>query len=147
MVGHPLYEIAIDEERTTLNTFLDEIEKLYRKLGMEIEVGDNQRVYCLDTAFEGDGCRRILNAIAQSPLRSVSPCQPNEASNCMASQTAIALRSVWRPSTALPPTPEMLGWGTGCVKTGTALCRCIAVEQGHPPCSAWFSTMPPPISI
>jgi hypothetical protein len=46
-------------EPISLNAFLDEIEKLCRKLGIEIEVGEDQRVYCvgvklgkLDTAFE-----------------------------------------------------------------------------------------------
>jgi hypothetical protein len=40
-----------------LNTFLDEIEKLCSKLGIEIDVGDDQRVYCvgvrLSTAADG----------------------------------------------------------------------------------------------
>jgi hypothetical protein len=46
-------------EPITLNAFLDEIEKLCRKLGIVIEVVDDQRVYCvgvklgkLDAAFE-----------------------------------------------------------------------------------------------
>ena len=30
-----------------LHKFLDEIEKLCSKLGIEIEVGEDQRVYCL----------------------------------------------------------------------------------------------------
>ena len=30
------------------SAFLDELEKLCRKLGIEIEVGDDQRVYCLN---------------------------------------------------------------------------------------------------
>ena len=30
-----------------LNAFLDEIEKLCGKLGIQIEVGEDQRVYCL----------------------------------------------------------------------------------------------------
>jgi hypothetical protein len=31
-----------------LNRFLDEIEKLFRRLGIAIQVGDDQRVYCLN---------------------------------------------------------------------------------------------------
>jgi hypothetical protein len=36
-----------------LNSFLDEIEKLLRKLGIGIEVGDDQRVYCLGVKLGG----------------------------------------------------------------------------------------------
>jgi hypothetical protein len=35
-------------EPLALRAFLDEIERLYHKLGIEIEVGDDQRVYCLN---------------------------------------------------------------------------------------------------
>jgi hypothetical protein len=35
-----------------LNSFLDEIEGLCRKLGIKIEVGDDQRVYCLGVKIE-----------------------------------------------------------------------------------------------
>ena len=37
-----------------LNAFLDEIEMLLRKLGIEIEVGDDQRVYCLGIRLAAD---------------------------------------------------------------------------------------------
>jgi hypothetical protein len=38
------------EELTPLgvDAFLDELEKLCRKIGIETQVGDDQRVYCLD---------------------------------------------------------------------------------------------------
>jgi hypothetical protein len=35
-----------------LNRFLDEIEKVCSKLGIEIEVGSDQRVYCLNVKIE-----------------------------------------------------------------------------------------------
>jgi hypothetical protein len=34
-------------EPIALNAFLDQIEKLCERLGIEIEVGDDHRVYCL----------------------------------------------------------------------------------------------------
>ena len=34
------------------SAFLDELEKLCRKLGIEIEVGDDQRVYCLNVKLK-----------------------------------------------------------------------------------------------
>jgi hypothetical protein len=37
-----------------LDAFLDEIEKLFRKLGIEIRVGDDQRVYCLGITLAAD---------------------------------------------------------------------------------------------
>ena len=37
-----------------LSAFLDEIEKLLRKLGLEIEVGDDQRMYCFGVMLGSD---------------------------------------------------------------------------------------------
>ena len=52
------------------SAFLDELEKLCRKLGIEIEVGDDQRVYCLNvTAQNGRGgrpCKRSLNGESEA---------------------------------------------------------------------------------
>jgi hypothetical protein len=36
-----------------LAEFLDEIEKVFGKLGIEIKVGENQRVYCLRVKLGG----------------------------------------------------------------------------------------------
>ena len=35
-----------------LSRFLDEIEKLCRKLGIDVEVGEDQRVYCLNVKID-----------------------------------------------------------------------------------------------
>ena len=46
--------------------FLDELEKLCRKLGIETKVGDDQRVYCLNVKVAAD----LMQAarLAQSEL-------------------------------------------------------------------------------
>ena len=48
-----------------LNAFLDVIEKLLRKLGIEIEVGDDQWLYCLDPrlAAAASSARRPLGLL------------------------------------------------------------------------------------
>ena len=38
-----------------VDAFLDELEKLCRKIGIETKVGDDQRVYCLDVRVTAKG--------------------------------------------------------------------------------------------
>jgi hypothetical protein len=44
-----------------LKGFLDEIEKVCSKLGIEIEVGDDQRVYCLNVKLKNAGASAHLS--------------------------------------------------------------------------------------
>jgi len=47
-------------EPVSLNAFLDQIEKLFERLGIDIEVGDDHREYCLGMRL-GPSARKILH--------------------------------------------------------------------------------------
>lgn len=52
------YRAWCDREKLTplgVDAFLDEFAKLCRKIGIETEVGDDQRVYCLDVKLAANG--------------------------------------------------------------------------------------------